>query len=146
MAAQPHLNRTILVLAALALALTGASAPVFSTPSSPDGVPVPTVPRVEKVEITPDAVTCTLGGCDKRVTVKNEGTDPILIAIEFDGPAQPSFQDNGTCVRARINPNGECTFDVLYRPTAPGGRETAALVIHQSPSGADTVIALIGSP
>jgi hypothetical protein len=83
----------------------------------------------------------------RAVTMSNTGGDIALkvASVKIVGANADDFiKTTDTCDQARVAPNGSCTVDVRFAPTATGGR-SAALRIADNSAGSPHDVTLSGN-
>jgi hypothetical protein len=79
------------------------------------------------------------------VTVTNTGTGSLTISTVVAGGANPGdFNNPNTCNAAVISPNGTCSINITFVPTASGTR-TETVTLTDSASGSPQVINVTGT-
>jgi hypothetical protein len=115
-------------------------------PGGPHNFPVAGVGTIP-VASAPGSVNFgsqTVGGAVQRiVTVSNTGTAPLNIgSASLVGAAGQYTLGNNLCAGATVAPNGTCTVEVFFTPTA-GGQQNATLQVNSD--GGNRSVALTGN-
>jgi hypothetical protein len=92
--------------------------------------------RIETSGASFGGIGVSAGSGVKTITVSNLGTIPVRVA----GASVPApfavVAGGGTCpTTPQLNPNANCTYQVVFRPTAPGQSIQAVSVTIQAPAG-----------
>jgi arylsulfate sulfotransferase len=79
------------------------------------------------------------------VTVTNSGTGSLTISTVVAGGTNPGdFNNSNTCNAAVISPNGTCSINITFVPTASGTR-TETITLTDNASGSPQVINVTGT-
>lgn len=129
---------------ALSIRVNGAASTI-SIPLSGSGVVPPPAVTLSATSLTFSSQTVGTKSAIKTVTIKNTGTNAIVIPSGFVLKGDFAFGGTGTCsVGTTYAPGASCTASVVFKPKAVGPR-MGSLSIQTSASSTPLVVKLSGT-